>query len=227
MKEFIKKYSHAWTLLYIFIYMPWFCLLERTITPSSHFTNMHVPFDDVIPFCEWFIIPYILWFLYIPAVILYELFKSKKEFYYASAYLFIGMTICLLICTLWPNGQDLRVEEFTNNNILTSIMGFIYNADTNTNVFPSIHVFNSVAAFIIICKSESLKGKKLLKVSAAILSILIILSTMFLKQHSVLDVIGGIALSGIMYVGVYAVNWEKIFTKDVATVDNVKNEVQI
>ena len=50
---------------------------------------------------------------------------------------------------------------------------------------------------------------------------------MFLKQHSVLDVIGGIALSGIMYVGVYAVNWEKIFTKDVATVDNVKNEVQI
>lgn len=213
MKAFFKKYSHAWTLLYVFIYMPWFMYIEKTITPDTEFTNLHVGFDDLIPFCEWFIIPYVVWFLYIPAVILLELFTSRKEYYYACAYLFTGMSICLLICTLWPNGQDLRVDTFEHENILTGIMGFIYHADTNTNVFPSIHVFNSIGAFIIICKSSFLKNKKTIKVASGILSILIILSTMFLKQHSVIDVIGGIILGLIMYLIVYCVNWDKIFAK--------------
>src|SRR5574344_429750 len=90
MKAFIKKYSHAWTLFYILIYIPWFYTLERTITPQSDFTNLHVAFDDMIPFCEWFIIPYVIWFVYIPIVVAFVLFTSKDEFYYASAYLFIG-----------------------------------------------------------------------------------------------------------------------------------------
>ena len=213
MKEFFRKYSHAWTLLYIFIYMAWFLHLERTITPDSNFTVLHVAFDDVIPFCEWFIFPYIIWFIYIPLVVGFILFTSRKEFYEVSAYLFIGMSICLLICTLWPNGQDLRVEEFADNNFMTWVMDIIYRADTNTNVFPSIHVYNSVGAFIFLCKSEKLSGKVGVKVASAVLSILIILSTMFLKQHSVVDVIGGIVLSIFMYGIVYCVSWERIFCK--------------
>lgn len=226
MKAFIKKYSHAWTLLYILIYIPWFYTLERTITPQSDFTNLHVAFDDMIPFCEWFIIPYVIWFVYIPIVVAFVLFTSKDEFYYASAYLFIGMSVCLLICTLWPNGQDLRVESFVNDNFCTKIMGFIYTADTNTNVFPSIHVFNSVGAFIVLCKSHKLKDKVWIKICSGILSILIILSTMFLKQHSVVDVIGGITLSILMHVFVYAINWSKIFDKEKRN-KTTKSEVNI
>lgn len=213
MKAFFKKYSHAWTLLYIFLYMPWFMYIENTITPDTNFTNLHVAFDDMIPFCEWFIIPYLLWFLYIPVVVLLVLFTSRKEYYYACAYLFIGMSMCLLICTLWPNGQDLRVDSFDHDNVLTGIMGFIYQADTNTNVFPSIHVFNSIGAFIIVCKSSVLKNKTYIKVLSGILSVFIILSTMFLKQHSVVDVIGGIILGLLMFLVVYCVNWEKVFRK--------------
>ena len=211
MKAFIKKYSHAWTFLYIFIYMPWFMWLENNITPQSEYINMYLPIiDDKIPFCEWFIIPYLLWFLFVPAVMLLVFFTSKKEFYYASAYLFIGMTICLLICTLWPNGQQLRVESFSRNNILTRIMAFIYETDTNTNVFPSIHVFNSIAGCVILCKNRIMKDKKPVKIASVILSVLIILSTMFLKQHSVLDVAGGIVLSVVMYVVVYDINWVRV-----------------
>ena len=186
-KPFFVKYSHAWTLLYFFVYMAWFMWLERTVTPDSAYTNIHVKFDDMIPFCEWFVIPYLLWFIYIVVVMAFTFFTSKEEFYKASAYLFGGMSICLLVCTLWPNGQDLRVEEFVNDNILTSLMSIVYHADTNTNVFPSIHVYNSVGAVLILYKSHKLKNANILKISAGVLSILIILSTMFLKQHSVVD----------------------------------------
>lgn len=221
MKAFLKRNSHAWTLLYFFLYMQWFMWLENTITPDTSFTNLHVALDDMIPFCEYFIIPYLLWFLYIPLVLAVIFFTSRKEFYQASAYLFIGMSICLLICTLFPNGQDLRIEHFERDNIFTDIMGIIYEADTNTNVFPSIHVFNSVGAFIILCKSSLLKNKKWIKVCSGILSILIILSTMFLKQHSVIDVIGGIILGALMYIIVYVINWSRVVS------GNAKKEKQI
>lgn len=224
MKAFIKKYSHAWTFLYVLIYMPWFMWLEKTITPQSEYINMYLPvIDDKIPFCEWFIIPYLLWFLFVPAVMLLVFFTSREEFYHASAYLFIGMTICLLICTLWPNGQQLRVDSFANDNILTRVMAFIYKTDTNTNVFPSIHVFNSIAACVVLCRSKVMENKKIVKISGVILSILIILSTMFLKQHSVIDVAGGIVLGVVMYVVVYDINWAGVL-KNVTAKDKNENE---
>ena len=206
-KAFSSKYSHAWTLLYFFVYMTWFIWLEKTVTPDSAYANIHVRLDDVIPFCEWFVVPYLLWFVYIAAVMAFTLFTSRSEFYKASAYLFGGMSICLLICTLWPNGQNLRVEEFTNDNIFTSLLAIVYKTDTNTNVFPSIHVYNSIGAVIILCKSHKLEKARIIKISAMILSALIILSTMFLKQHSVIDVLGGIALGGVMYIPVYSIDW--------------------
>lgn len=207
MKKFIEKYGHIWTVLYVFIYMPWFVWLEQNV---KTYTLLHVKLDDMIPFCEYFIIPYFLWFAYVPVVMIYEFFVSKKEFYKASAYLFIGMTICLLICTIWPNGQDLRMN-IVNDNVFSDIVRILYTADTNTNVFPSIHVFNSIGVLIILCKSEKMKGKNGIKVSALVLTVLIILSTMFLKQHSVLDVLGGIGLSIVMYVVVYSIDYAKVF----------------
>lgn len=212
-KQFFIKYHHAWTVLYFPIYMIWFTWLERTITPDTPHTNIHVRFDDMIPFCEWFVIPYVLWFVYIFVVMAFTLFTSREEYYKASAYLFVGMSICLLVCTLWPNGQDLRVDGFESDNIMTSLMGFIYSADTNTNVFPSIHVFNSVGAVIIIYKSHILKNIKWIKISSVILSTFIILSTMFLKQHSVMDVLAGLALGALMYIPAYAIDWKKICEK--------------
>ena len=200
MKKFFSKYKHAWPLLYIFIYFPWFLWLEqRDVT----YTMIHTRIDELIPFLEIFVIPYFLWFLYVPVVLFLFFFKSKKEFYRLAKFLFIGMSICLLICTLWPNGQPLRVDLTGHDNIFASLVSGLYKTDTCTNVFPSIHAFNSIACSIAIFKSEILKNKKWIKLSSLILTILICLSTMFLKQHSIIDVFGSIALSMMMYAFVY------------------------
>ena len=100
--KFIRKYNHIWTLLYIVFYMPWFMWLEKTVTTDFHLVSM--PIDYKIPFCEYFIIPYFMWFLFVPAIVGYEFFYSKKEYYQCCAYLFSGMTIFLIICTIWHNG---------------------------------------------------------------------------------------------------------------------------
>lgn len=207
LKEIIKKYDHAWVLLYAIIYMIWFTWLEKHVT--TDFYNINIPFDDKVPFCEYFIIPYFLWFLFVPAVLGYLFFYSKEEFYKATAFLFTGMTIFLIICTVWPNGLTLRQDINDRNNICAQLTRMLYKTDTSTNVFPSIHVFNTLGCLIALFKSKGMKGHRVILSFATLLSILIVLSTMFLKQHSVIDVIGGFGLAVIMYLIVYLPKWKK------------------
>lgn len=209
MKSIIKKYNHAWVLLYFFIYLPWFLWLEQHII--TNYTNVATSFDRLIPFCEWFVIPYFLWFGYIAVTIGYLFFTSKSDFYKCCAFLFIGMTICLIIYTIWPNGQDLRPTTFTRDNLLIDIVKKLYSTDTATNVCPSIHVFNSIGAYIAIAHNKRLSSNKVIVHGALILTILISLSTVFLKQHAIFDGICSLALSAVLYVLVYKVDYTKVF----------------
>lgn len=202
-KYYLHKYRHASWLLYMFIYFPWFLLLENLVT---HYTPVHSIFDNYIPFCEYFIIPYFLWFAYVSVTVLYFLFTDKKAYYQLCAHLFIGMTIFLIICTIWPNGQNLRPIYFKRDNIFVDLVRTLYKSDTNTNVFPSLHVYNSIVTHISIIKSERLKKYRLLKILSFILAVSICLATVFLKQHSVIDVIGGTALSFFIYKLVYGMD---------------------
>lgn len=206
MKELIKKYKHGWVLSYFFIYIVWFFALEKTVT--TQYASIYLPIDDLIPFNEWFVIPYCLWFAYIFITVAYFFFTSKDDFYKCTAFLFIGMTICLIIYTVWPNGQNLRPNLSTlgRDNILLRIVAHFYNTDTPTNVWPSIHVFNSIAVHIAIHRNERLKKLKWIQISSFILMVLICLSTMFIKQHSAFDAIAAIALSFIMYIAVYGLS---------------------
>ena len=81
LKNFIKKYKHAWVFLYAFIYMPWFMYLEKHITAESEYHVIHSVLDDKIPFVEYFIVPYLLWFVFITAVFLYFFFTDVEGFY--------------------------------------------------------------------------------------------------------------------------------------------------
>ena len=203
--SWLKKYKHAWVFLYIFIYMPWFLLLEKHVTTNYHV--IQTQFDMWIPFVEYFIIPYFMWFLFVPAIVGYEFFYSKKEYYQCCAYLFSGMTIFLIICTIWHNGLDLRQDISYNNNLCAKLVKMLYKTDTSTNVFPSLHVFNTLGCLVALYRSKGMKDKTWIKVIATIIGILIILSTMFLKQHSVWDVIGAFALAAILYPIVYVIPW--------------------
>jgi membrane-associated phospholipid phosphatase len=216
-----KKYKHGLILVYFFIYMIWFTYLERTVT--TDFTPIHSTLDKYIPFMEIFIIPYALWFLYIFITVAYFFLTSKQDFYKCCAFLFIGMTICLIIYTIWPNGHYLRVNLNTlgRNNIFIDIIRRLYKLDTATNVFPSIHVYNSIGAMIAIRKSESLRNIKWLQISTFILTVLICMSTVFLKQHSVLDIFGGIILSIIMYAFIYLPDRHRVLKEADSKLSNV------
>lgn len=207
-KDFLKKYNHAWVFLYAFIYMPWFTYLEKTVT--THFYEIHSKIDDYIPFIEYFIVPYLLWFVFITVCGLYIFFTDKKEFYKMAAFGIIGMTLFLIICTVFPNGLYLRPRTFARDNIFVDMVKMLYATDTSTNVLPSIHVYLSLTISIAIKRSKRLEKKQWVKVATYIMAFLIILSTMFLKQHSVTDVIAAFVLAIAAYVVVYVPSTAKV-----------------
>lgn len=201
MKEFLKRYKHAGYLVYLIGYLIAFQFLEKNVTTNFH--EIHTWIDDKIPFCEYFIIPYLMWFAFVAVTIIYFVFQDKKGYYRLITFLFTGMTLFLLISYMYPNGHHLRPNEFARDNIFVDMVRMLYKIDTDTNVLPSIHVYNSIGCYIAISKSPKLRQKKGIQIGSFVLMVLIILATMFLKQHSVIDVVAGMVMARMIYEIVY------------------------
>ncbi len=208
-KDWIYAHRYAWLVGYTAIYLFWFRLLETR--KGREWNTIHIALDDYIPFEEIFVVPYLLWFLYVAVTIVYFLFTSKDDFVHCTLFLFTGMTICLVIYSVWPSIQNLRPASFPRDNFLTDIVKMLYVTDTSTNVCPSIHVFNSIGIHIAISKSRRLGKKHWLVRGSFFLMVSICLATVFLKQHSVFDGICAVALSVFMYLIVYKADYEHIF----------------
>lgn len=201
-KQLLKKYKHTIPLIiYGIIYLSWFGWLEQKVT--KHYHVIHMKIDDYIPFCEVFIIPYYLWFAYVAVVVVYFLFKNKDDYYRTGIFLATGMTIFLIISTLWPNGHHLRPSVMPRDNIFSALVSTLYSIDTATNLWPSIHVYNSIGAHLAIIHSKEFENKKVVHLVSLLLATSIILSTMFLKQHSVFDVLTAFIMATVMYLLVY------------------------
>jgi membrane-associated phospholipid phosphatase len=208
LRAIIGEYKYLLLFLYYPFYLIWFAYVEKTVTTDFHVIYMKV--DDYIPFCEIFIIPYLLWFAYIGVVVIYIALTSKSDFKNMCMVLYTGMTIFLIVSTVYPNGHLLRPTSFPRDNIFTQLIAMLYETDTSTNIFPSIHVYNSVAAHFAIIYNEKLKKKKWICVSSAVLMVSIVMSTVLLKQHSVFDIITALILVIIMQQLVYVRVWEKV-----------------
>ena len=189
------------------IYFPIFFILFATVEHLNlkPVIYVHTPIDDMIPFCEYFVIPYFLWFLY-NAFGYFTLFFEERchDFYRMSTSIMIAMGVFILLSILIPNAQNLRPASFSNHNLCTMLVAWLYKIDTPTNLFPSIHVYNAIALNIGIIKSDRFHKNIFVKTVSWIVFISITLSTMFIKQHSFFDVALALILYAITYLFIYA-----------------------
>lgn len=198
------KWKDVWLVLaYMVFYLAFFGFVEGRTGVKIHMLQMRA--DYKIPFCEYFVIPYFLWFPFVGATAVYFtlLNENRTEFYQFAVSMGIGMTLFLMISYVFPNGHTLRPYTFPRDNVFTDMVKFLYRIDTPTNIMPSIHVFNSVMCCTAIWESRNLKDKWALRLGALVLTVLIVLSTMFLKQHTILDVAAGLFLGVVCWFFMY------------------------
>lgn len=206
----IKSNAYRLTVLYFAFHIFFYYLFQNI---DLKYKYIHSPLDDIIPFCEYFVVPYLIWFLYLAAGILFFMFNSKKDYLRLVLFTFVGLLMCVLICLLFPTAINFRPESFERDNIFIRLVLFIYSIDTPTNVCPSMHCFAAIGINIAVFKSEFFKKRYFLKALSAVIMLLICLSTVFIKQHSILDFFAAIGLSVIMYVFAYKIKWKFIYGK--------------
>ena len=178
----IDDFHHFWYLLIWIVYLSLFYLAEHLVT--KNYWVSYLPIDDQIPFCRFFIVPYCMWHPLLVLMTAYLIFTDPPAFKRFMLYIGFGFGGSIIFCMLFPNGQDLRPT------------------DTNTNVIPSMHVIGCAALALACFDAPRLRAKKLHLVMLP-LSLLISMSTVFVKQHSMLDVLVAIPVSALLCVLIY------------------------
>ncbi len=195
------EFSHLLYLIYWAAFGLCFSATERLFIRDFYFP-ISCSIDNAIPFCELFLIPYMFWFIYMVGIHAYTLFLDIKSFRNMMQFIMITYTIALLTYIIFPNCQQLRPESFERDNFLTSFMIGFYRFDTSTNVCPSMHVIGSVAVSLCAWNLKHFKTV-LWRIAFSITTVLISISTVFLKQHSVIDVAAAVPVCIIGYWLVY------------------------
>ena len=196
---FLLQHKHFYLLFLLIPIYVWLECSELYLTPQ-YITQ--ILFDEKIPFIPVFVVPYLLWFAFVPYGVGYVGVYSKRDFYKLFIFLFGGMTVANIVFTIFPNAQNLR-PNIGSNDPFSIMVKFIYAMDTPTDVCPSIHVINSIAVNAALQHSQAFSAKRCRKAASHILTTLICLSTVFIKQHTILDVASGIIISTLFYIPLY------------------------
>ena len=197
MKELIKKRHLIPIAVWFVIYMGLFGFLE--IVPPKDVHLIHCALDDRIPNMAIFIYPYVSWFPYIvvcAALAIKNL--DDRQFKKAVLVLTTGMNIFLFISYVWPTGFDFRESIVYDLHTLSgNLLKFVQTVDTPKSVFPSMHVYVTLVLQYTLEMQKKLVPAWEIWVGR-VLAVLIVLSTMFTKQHSAVDVTAAIVMFAVL-----------------------------
>lgn len=166
-------------------------LINLTTTTAYDIT---IFLDNLIPFNEWFIIPYVFWYIYTFGALLVLAFTDYKTYFKLLFSIVTGMLVCFLVYVIFPTTVPRPTVEGTN--ILKQLVLFIYGNDKPYNCFPSIHMMDTLLITLFIFRHYKSLA---LKLSSAFICVSIYLSTLFVKQHSILDAVASTILGIVLF----------------------------
>ncbi|MBS5939584.1 phosphatase PAP2 family protein [Clostridium sp.] len=195
-KNFIFKYNLQdvkWMDLTWLLVMPIIninYLLAGYLAESG--TSLALELDKEIPFISVFIFPYVYWYIFILLGLVFILSKDRERYGRTLLAIYVAMCICYLFYYFYP--VEISRPVIANTTIPNRLVNIIYENDRPLNCFPSIHVLNTY----IIMRFTKLKDSKSWFWYTNISGILIMLSTLFIKQHFILDGVMAIALGEVV-----------------------------
>lgn len=204
------EFSHLKLLAGWLVYFLFYFLTENFI-PYDACHVMHSRLDDLIPFNEFFFIPYCFWYVLIVISLGYFLLYDIENFKNLQKYIIITQVVAMAVYIVYPSIQDLRPTEFARDNFFTHLAAFIYKMDTPTGVCPSLHVAYSLG--IGSCWLKEKQAGKLWKAFVVFNVFLISAATMFVKQHSAIDVACALPLGLLAEVLVFGKYWKAKFSR--------------
>ena len=106
----LEKYRNLGGMaLFFLLYMIAFICLERR---DVELHLIHTAADELIPFCAYFILPYVSWYAYVALTVIWFAIQPERQEEYRklAATICLGSIIFLFISFVYPNGHDLRPQ---------------------------------------------------------------------------------------------------------------------
>ncbi len=197
------EYKHLWLLLYWPVELVFFMLAGRL---PWVYHPVCCPLDEQLPLLEGFVVPYLLWFVCGAFVVLYTLRWNIPVFRKFMRYLIVTITLAGLVFLIYPNtfpGRPVTAwpvsvaeayRQMPRKNVFSWMLSFVYFTDPPRNVFPSEHVVVSLGMMFSVWRDKRLRRPAFFLPFAA-LQLLICVSVLFVKQHSVLDILGAMPVT--------------------------------
>lgn len=180
--------------------------------------------DRAVPFLKVFVIPYMLWYPFLYGSLIFLCIKDRTKYYGATVSIVIGMLVSYLIYHIFQT--TVPRPQISGSGFLNGALAFIYGNDQPFNCFPSIHVLTS---FVIIKSTRDSKNINMgTKIFMTVLGIMIILSTQFIKQHVILDLVAALFLGSFLYKTINLINMEMraIWDKKVYLLSMTKKKLE-
>ena len=198
-KSFAENFTRKKVLSLIFfaVFFLLFAVIERLYKPQYHIVTTKL--DYMIPLIKPFVLFYFSWFIYAYGILILLFFINEEAYLRCALFYACGMIVFLLINLVYPTAVDLR-PLYLSDGFFDRLLKLLYTADTPTNVFPSLHVYQSVGmhfTLLFITRSKT-KKNALIRGASFLFCVMITLSTMFIKQHSIADVAGAFVLAFIV-----------------------------
>lgn len=187
----VKTYSPLLWLLAIPVLNIFYILFNHG---SAKVYGLMTDLDRLIPFVPAFVIPYLLWYPFIYAVLIILFARDRKIYYRTLAILCTGLILCYLIYNVFQTG--IERPSVDSAGLLNWLVSMVYANDPPYNCFPSIHV---LTCHIVLKAAYQSNLSQKVKTTIFVFSWTIILSTLFIKQHFILDIPGAILLSEILF----------------------------
>lgn len=172
-----------------------FCTYYGTklITANAKHYDLTIGLDIKIPFLPIFIVIYILAYVQWVFSYIFHTKQSKNSCDTIVTANIIAKMIAAVIFIILPTQTTL--PEITGNSIWEQLTQMIYNADTPRTLFPSLHCLESWLCFrgAFFVKN----APKWYVPAQLIFSVLVFASTVFVKQHFIVDIFAGIAVAEI------------------------------
>ncbi len=182
---------------------------SKNLADFSRAFDVTLGLDALIPLRPEWVVIYVVTFLFWMMGLLFAARQDEELCFRFASGVIIAEIICGVIFLAFPScitRPELAVSDF-----FTWVLSLVYFFDTPTNCFPSMHC---LFAYLVFRQSLSSPGAKLwYRVFCAVFTVLVCLSTLFVKQHVIADVIGGIFFGELAFVLGQKLPVWKIFIK--------------
>ena len=196
--KYIKEHKEIYLFIFYFLFIVLFGLIQKYYNPvSSHLVTW--PIDYYMPYNQYFMIAYAIWWPFVPAAFIFFYFRDIPSFKSLCFQVLIVCYLTLIIYIIYPSYLDLR-QPIYETDICSKAILWLRSIDPPRNVFPSLHVSETVSICFVVYKSRDLLLNRYVKGIIYLIGILIIVSTIYIDQHSIADILFAIILSVIFYI---------------------------